>query len=278
MGKERAIQCQRVVVKIGTSSLIDAVTGKIKLRTIDRLAFTLAALNHQGYEVVLVSSGAIGVGMNQRHLTKRPSAIAEQQALAAVGQCELMRLYSQRFNDYDAQIGQLLLTHDVFDYPLSRAHVLDTIDALLANQVIPVINENDSVAVDELDHRTTFGDNDQLSALVANQIGAELLIVLSDIDGLYDKNPHQYPDADRLTTVHHLSSDILQSAAGSGSRLGTGGMVTKLKAAAMMMKANHQMVLASGADPRIISHILAGEAVGTWFIKKEHTEKEHMAQ
>ncbi|KRM29870.1 glutamate 5-kinase [Schleiferilactobacillus harbinensis] len=273
MTEKRPLTCRRIVVKIGTSSLIDAATGQIKLRTIDRLAFTLAALNHQGCDMVLVTSGAIGVGLTQQRLTERPSSIAEQQALAAVGQCELMRLYSQRFNDYDAQIGQLLLTHDVFDYPVSRTHVMDTIDALLAHRIIPVINENDSVAVDELDHRTTFGDNDQLSALVATQIGADLLIVLSDIDGLYDQDPRRHADARRLTTVHHLSEDILAGAAGSGSRLGTGGMVTKLKAAGRMMQAGAQMVLASGADPRIISHIIAGENVGTWFVQKAEVEQ-----
>ena len=244
---KRAMQCKRLVVKIGTSSLIHP-NGKVNLQTIDRLAYALTALNNQGYELVLVTSGAIGVGMAELGMSKRPAVIAEQQALAAIGQSELMTLYTQRFSDYGAKIGQLLLTHDVFDYPMNRQHVLDTIDALLAQQVIPVINENDSVAVDELDHRTTFGDNDQLSALVAKQIGADLLVVLSDIDGLYDRDPNRHPDA-----------------GGSSTRFGTGGMVTKLKAAKTMMRAGKQMVLASGRDPRIVLQILAGDPVGTWF-------------
>ena len=261
---KRAMQCKRLVVKIGTSSLIHP-NGKVNLQTIDRLAYALTALNNQGYELVLVTSGAIGVGMAELGMSKRPAVIAEQQALAAIGQSELMTLYTQRFSDYGAKIGQLLLTHDVFDYPMNRQHVLDTIAALLAQQVIPVINENDSVAVDELDHRTTFGDNDQLSALVAKQIGADLLVVLSDIDGLYDRDPNRHPDAALMPTITQLSAKVLAAAGGSSTRFGTGGMVTKLKAAKTMMRAGKQMVLASGRDPRIVLQILAGDSVGTWF-------------
>lgn len=261
---KRAMQCKRLVVKIGTSSLIHP-NGKVNLQTIDRLAYALTALNNQGYELVLVTSGAIGVGMAELGMSKRPAVIAEQQALAAIGQSELMTLYTQRFSDYGAKIGQLLLTHDVFDYPMNRQHVLDTIDALLVQQVIPVINENDSVAVDELDHRTTFGDNDQLSALVAKQIGADLLVVLSDIDGLYDRDPNRHPDAALVPTITQLSAKVLAAAGGSSTRFGTGGMVTKLKAAKTMMRAGKQMVLASGRDPRIVLQILAGDSVGTWF-------------
>lgn len=261
---KRAMQCKRLVVKIGTSSLIHP-NGKVNLQTIDRLAYALTALNNQGYELVLVTSGAIGVGMAELGMSKRPAVIAEQQALAAIGQSELMTLYTQRFSDYGAKIGQLLLTHDVFDYPMNRQHVLDTIDALLAQQVIPVINENDSVAVDELDHRTIFGDNDQLSALVAKQIGADLLVVLSDIDGLYDRDPNRHPDAALMPTITQLSAKVLAAAGGSSTRFGTGGMVTKLKAAKTMMRAGKQMVLASGRDPRIVLQILAGDSVGTWF-------------
>ncbi|TLF41795.1 glutamate 5-kinase [Lacticaseibacillus zeae] len=261
---KRAMHCKRIVVKIGTSSLIHQ-NGKVNLQTIDRLAYALTALNNQGYELVLVTSGAIGVGMAKLGVSTRPAAIAHQQALAAIGQSELMTLYTQRFSDYGAKIGQLLLTHDVFDYPQTRQHVLDTIDALLAQQVIPIINENDSVAVDELDHRTTFGDNDQLSALVAKQIDADLLMVLSDIDGLYDRDPNQHPGAALIPEITHLSAKILAGAGGSSTRFGTGGMVTKLKAAQTMMRAGKQMVLASGRDPRIILRIVAGEPVGTWF-------------
>ncbi|WP_461225397.1 glutamate 5-kinase [Lacticaseibacillus suihuaensis] len=264
----RVLNCRRVVVKIGTSSLIHP-SGTINLQTIDRLAYALAALTNQGLAVVLVTSGAIGVGLNRLHLSERPVAIAAQQALAAIGQSELMRLYSQRFADYDAQAAQLLLTHDVFDYPVSRQHVLDTIDALLAARAIPVINENDSVAVDELDHRTTFGDNDQLSALVATQIDADLLIVMSDIDGLYTADPRSDPAASRIPRVTAVSAAQIQRAGGTGSRFGTGGMVTKLKAASTMLDAGKQMVLCSGADPRVLLQVVAGEPIGTWFAPAE---------
>lgn len=256
--------CHRIVVKIGTSSLIHH-NGKVNLQTIDRLAYTLAAMNNQGFEVVLVSSGAIGVGLDKLHLRKRPAEIAAQQAIAAVGQGELLRLYIQRFSDYDTQVGQMLLTHDTFDYPVSRQHVLDTLETLLDHDIIPIINENDTVAVDEMDHRTTFGDNDQLSALVAARIDADLLVVLSDIDGLYDADPHKHAGAKKLDAITHLSQDILSAAGGTSTRFGTGGMVTKLKAAETMMLAGRQMVLCSGADPRVILKIVAGEAVGTWF-------------
>ncbi len=261
---KRMLHCKRLVVKIGTSSLIHQ-NGKVNLQTIDRLAYTLAALTNQGYELVLVTSGAIGVGMAKLGVTVRPAEIAQQQALAAIGQSELMTLYTQRFSDYGAKIGQLLLTHDVFDYPQTRQHVLDTIDALLKRQVIPIINENDSVAVDELDHRTTFGDNDQLSALVAKQIGADLLVVLSDIDGLYDRDPNRHANAALIPEITHVSAKILAGAGGSSTRFGTGGMVTKLKAAQVMMRAGKHMVLTSGRDPRIILRVVAGESVGTWF-------------
>ncbi|MEI5839675.1 glutamate 5-kinase [Lacticaseibacillus rhamnosus] len=261
---KRMLHCKRLVVKIGTSSLIHQ-NGKVNLQTIDRLAYTLAALTNQGYELVLVTSGAIGVGMAKLGVTVRPAEIAQQQALAAIGQSELMTLYTQRFSDYGAKIGQLLLTHDVFDYPQTRQHVLDTIDALLKRQVMPIINENDSVAVDELDHRTTFGDNDQLSALVAKQIGADLLVVLSDIDGLYDRDPNRHANATLIPEITHVSAKVLAGAGGSSTRFGTGGMVTKLKAAQVMMRAGKHMVLTSGRDPRIILRVVAGESVGTWF-------------
>ncbi|WP_420806075.1 glutamate 5-kinase [Lacticaseibacillus sharpeae] len=269
MQDKRIIKYGRVVVKIGTSSLIHPATGKVNLQTIERLAYTLSALNNQGAQVVLVSSGAIGVGLDRMHLTARPEAIAQQQALAAIGQMELMNLYTQRFSDYGTQVGQLLLTHDVFDYPLSKQHALDTFNALLDQGVVPIVNENDSVATDELDHHTTFGDNDQLSAMVATLIGADTLIVLSDIDGLFDKDPNKFADAHLLHEVEHLSASVIMGAGGTSTRFGTGGMVTKLRAAERMLAGGGQMVLANGADPRIVLRILAGERLGTWFGHRE---------
>lgn len=257
---------QRIVVKVGTSSLI-LPNGQTNLQTIDRLAFTLATLNHQGYEVVLVSSGAMGVGLASLGMTNRPQEIAKQQALAAIGQTELMRLYSQRFLDYQSKVGQILLTRDVLDYPVSRQHVLNTLSALLNDHVIPIINENDPVSVDELDHHTTFSDNDELSALVATRINADLLIVLSDIDAFYDRDPHKFSDAHPISQVKELTPDLLAAASGTSTRFGTGGMVTKLRAAATIMKANQKMVLCNGADPRVILKIIKGEQIGTLFGK-----------
>lgn len=257
---------QRIVVKVGTSSLIYP-NGQVNLRTIDHLAYTLATLNHQGYKMVLVSSGAIGVGLASLGLTKRPAEIARQQALASIGQTELMRIYSQRFLDYQTKVSQLLLTRDVLEYPVSRQHILNTITTLLKDSVVPIINENDPVSVDELDHHTTFSDNDELSAQVATRISADLLIVLSDIDAFYDKDPHKYPDAKPIHNVDEVTPELEQAASGSSTKFGTGGMVTKLRAATTIMKANQKMVLCNGRDPKIIFNILDGEQIGTVFGK-----------
>lgn len=181
---------KRIVIKVGTSTLIYP-NGNINLRAIDQLAFVLTDLRNQGKEMILVSSGAIGVGLNKLSMDKRPSTIPEQQAVAAIGQAELINIYNQRFLTYSQQIGQLLLTRDVIEYPESRKNVTNTINQLLRMGIIPVINENDTVAVDELDHLTKFGDNDQLSAIVAQLVEADLLIMLSDIDGFFSDNPSQ---------------------------------------------------------------------------------------
>lgn len=268
---------RRLVVKVGTSSLV-MKNGRINLPSIDRLAYSLSALNNAGYQVVLVSSGAMGAGLASLNKTQRPAAIAEQQALASLGQVELMRIYSQRFLDYQTRIAQLLLTRDNLEYPLNRTNVLNTIEALLQQKIVPIINENDPVSVDELDHHTTFSDNDELSALVATRIGADLLIVLSDIDGLFDKDPHKNADAKLIENVTELTPAIRLSATGSSTRFGTGGMVTKLKAAETILNADRQMVLCNGQDPRVILKVVNGQPIGTHFgrhsIKPLATDKE----
>lgn len=257
---------RRVVIKIGTSSLV-LPNGRINLRTIDQLSFTLATLNNQGYELILVSSGAMGVGLASLGLRERPAEIEQQQALASIGQAELMRIYSQRFLDYQTHVAQLLLTRDVLSYPVSRNHILNTITTLLDRNVIPIVNENDPVSVDELDHHTTFSDNDELSSQVAVAINADQLIVLSDIDALYDKDPHKYPDAKVIKEVPTLTTEIEKVASGSSTHFGTGGMVTKLRAAATVMKADKQMVLCNGRDPKILFDVFDGQDVGTRFGK-----------
>lgn len=263
-GLMREITAKRIVVKIGTSSLVKA-DGAVNLASIERLAKVLCNLKNNGKEVVLVSSGAIGVGMGKLKITKRPASIAQQQAVAAVGQGELIGLYERQFAQYGISVAQLLLTRDVLLYPQSNHNVHNAFDELLKMNVIPVVNENDTVSVDELDHMTKFGDNDQLSAIVAKIIDANLLIMLSDINGFYTDNPTKNPNAKLIRTVNNLNPQILGAAGGHGTQFGTGGMVTKLKAAKRIMENNQQMILANGKNPQIIDQILQGEDVGTLF-------------
>lgn len=271
--ENRIITANRIVVKVGTSSLIYP-NGAINFETFDQLAYTLSALNNQGKELILVSSGAIGVGLNKMHLKKRPTEIGAQQALAAIGQSELMTLFTQRFNHYMTNIAQVLLTHDIFDYPKSDQFVMNTFNCLLNDNVIPIVNENDTVATDELDHKTTFGDNDQLSAIVASHVNADLLVVLSDINGFYDRNPKKFTNANLINQVSKIDDEDFSVAGGTGSRFGTGGMRTKLLAAKRMLDEDRQMVLANGKDPRVILDILAGKQVGTLFSKTTPQLKE----
>ena len=266
MIREKLKNSKRIVIKIGTSSLIYP-NGNINLSSIDELAFVLADLSNQGKEVILVTSGAIGVGMNQLQLKTRPSTIPEQQAVASLGQATLMNIYSQRLASYGKLAGQVLLTRDVIEYPESRKNVTNTLEQLLQMKIIPIINENDTVSVDELDHLTKFGDNDQLSAIVAQLTQADLLVMLSDIDGFYSDNPNTNPEA---TLHHHISeitTEITQQAGGKGSQFGTGGMASKLKAAKRILDHDLAMVLANGKQPKIIFDIIEGAPIGTLFMK-----------
>lgn len=264
--KRQFDKIKRIVVKVGTSSLTHP-NGKMNLQAIDQLSYTLSGLVNEGKQVVLVSSGAIGVGMGQLNLQERPTDIPAQQALAALGQSMLMTIYQQRFTTYGQKISQVLLTHDVLDYPQSKENVNNAINKMLAWGIIPIVNENDTVATDELDHKTKFGDNDQLSAIVATIIDADLLIMLSDIDGFFDKNPKKYADAKLIPEITEINEQTYQHAGGKGSKFGTGGMTTKLKAAQRMMKADKLTILANGANPSIVFRILNGDEIGTLFRK-----------
>lgn len=266
MTNQRDIKAQRIVIKVGTSTLISP-NGKVNLRAIDQLSFVISGLVSQGKQVVLVTSGAIGVGMNEVGLDQRPKAIPSQQALAAIGQGRLITMYLERFTTYGQNISQILLTYDVLKDPETRQNALNSIEQLLEWGIVPIVNENDTVSVDEMDHQTTFGDNDQMSAKVADLINADLLIVLSDIDGLYDDNPHTNPDARMLEEVHEITDDIWKVAGGKGSKYGTGGMQTKLLAAQQMLDNDKAMVLINGADPSRIFDVMAGISVGTLFQK-----------
>ncbi|GCF93609.1 glutamate 5-kinase [Enterococcus florum] len=254
----------RIVVKIGTSSLIHP-NGKINFSGIDQLAFVLTDLNNLGKEIILVSSGAIGVGMNKLQLSARPASIPEQQAVAAVGQSELMHFYNQRFLAYNQQTAQVLMTRDIVEFPASRKNVINTLNQLIKMDIIPIINENDTVAVDELDHSTKFGDNDELSAIVCQLIDADLLIMLSDIDGFYSDNPNKNKQAILYSTISEITDELIDQASDAGSKFGTGGMISKLKAAERIFEAKGSMVLANGKPPRIIFDILEGKEVGTLF-------------
>lgn len=263
---------KRIVVKIGTSSLIYP-NGNINLSGIDELAFVLTDLQNQGKEIILVSSGAIGVGMNKLNLKERPKEIPEQQAVAAVGQSELMTIYNQRFQTYSQQTAQLLLTRDIIEFPQSRENVCNTLEQLIAMGIIPIINENDTVAVDELDHLTKFGDNDQLSAIVSQLTHADLLIMLSDIDGFYSANPVSDPSAILYDEINKITPTLLSQATVKGSPYGTGGMTSKLKAAQRILSSQGQMILANGKHPKIIFDVLAGNQIGTYFFEIEEDNR-----
>ncbi|SJN24304.1 Glutamate 5-kinase [Marinilactibacillus psychrotolerans 42ea] len=264
-------QSNRIVIKVGTSTIMYP-NGSINLQRLEKLAFVLSDLKNQGKQVILVSSGAIGVGLSRMNLTERPVTIPEQQAIAAIGQTELMNLYSHFFYHYGHQVGQVLLTKDVVDFPVSRKNTANTFEQLLIKNVIPIVNENDTVSVEELDHLTRFGDNDTLSAIVLEITDADLLILLSDIDGFYDKNPTAHKDALLFNTIDEITDATYALASDSGSRFGTGGMTTKLNAAQKVLEEKKQMVLANGEDPAILFQILAGEQLGTLFTPAQKGE------
>lgn len=259
---------QRIVVKVGTSTLTGE-NGALNFRTIDKLAQVLSALHNDGNQVVLVSSGAIAVGVNKMKLPMKPVDVCMKQAAAAVGQCELMHIYDKCFGEYDNIVGQILLTAEDIAVKEKRRNLKNTFEALLENGMIPVVNENDSVSHAEIEsEKKVFGDNDMLSAIVAKLCEADRLIILSDIDGLYDGNPKENPDAKLIHKVEEISDDIRNLAAGSGSNRGTGGMITKLEAAEYATMHGMDMHIANGNDPENIYRVIEGENVGTHFLRR----------
>lgn len=252
-----------VVVKIGTSTLTYE-NGKLNLRRIDQLCRALSDLQNSGRRIVLVSSGAIGVGVGKLGLAKRPDDTAKKQALAAVGQCELMFIYDKFFGEYHQNVAQVLLTADVTARENSRQNVVNTFRELLSMGIIPIVNENDTVAVDELEGHN-FGDNDTLSAIVATLVGADALVILTDIDGVYDKNPKTCPDAKRIPVIHEINDDVRAMAGGAGSSRGTGGMATKVRAAELAGRANIPTVIIAGDDPENLYRVFEGADIGTIF-------------
>lgn len=266
MKKRNFESVNRIVIKIGTSSLVQN-NGKINLEKIDQLAFVISSLVNKGKEVILVSSGAMGFGLDILKLDKRPSDLAQQQAVSSVGQVAMMSLYSQIFSHYQTNVSQILLTQDVVTFPESLLNVTNAFETLISMGIVPIVNENDAVSVDEMDHATKFGDNDRLSAIVAKITNADLLIMLSDIDGLFDKNPTIFDDALLRNQVNEITEEIISQAGGAGSKFGTGGMLSKIQSAQLIFENNGQMVLMNGANPRDILNVLDGQMIGTWFIK-----------
>lgn len=269
--REMLKSAQRIVVKVGTSTLTHE-NGKMNLLRMDRLALAIAELMNENKEVILVSSGAIGVGMGKFNFRRRPAGMGIKQALAAVGQCELMNIYSRLFSTYNHTVAQILLTKTDIDDELKSRNVMNTFKSLLEFGVLPIVNENDSVSVDEIKSLMMFGDNDTLSAVVARLISADLLIILSDIDGLYNRNLNESKGSKLISVVEEINDTIRQYAGGSGTNRGTGGMVTKLVAAQIATDAGVNLVIANGNDPVIILDILKGKEIGTLFIKKTNDQ------
>ncbi len=264
MNKRRKLaNARRVVIKVGTSTLTYA-NGKLNLFRIEQLVREMADLHNRDMEVILVSSGAIRVGANRMGLKKAPTTIPEKQALAAIGQGALMQLYEKLFAEYNQTVAQLLLTRGDFDERIRYLNATNALLALLKMEVIPIINENDTVAVEEI----KFGDNDTLSALVAGLVDADLLIILSDVDGLYDADPRSSEDARLLTQVTEISSAMEDSSHNRGSSFSSGGMYTKLKAARICMASGITMIIANSAEDNVIRRIIAGEEVGTLFVPR----------
>ena len=251
----------RIVVKVGTSTLAHR-TGRMNIRRVEALCKVLSDVKNAGHEVILVSSGAIGMGVGKLSLSERPADIPTKQAAAAVGQCELMYTYDRLFGEYNHTVAQLLVTGSDVEDAGRRAHFHNTLYRLLELGALPIINENDTIATDEI----VIGDNDTLSAIVARTVDADLLVLLSDIDGLYTADPRADRHARLIDTVHTITAEIEALAGGNGSSLGTGGMVTKLRAARIAGEKGIDMVIANGANPELIYDILEGKRVGTRFI------------
>jgi len=259
---------RRLVVKDGTSTLTHS-GGSLNLRSFDRLARVLSDIQNLGYEVILVSSGAIAVGANKLRLPDKPAELRLKQAAAAVGQCELMHLYDKSFGEYGKIVGQILLTGDDVELPDVKQNLINTFDSLLELGIIPIVNENDSVSFKEIEtslsERKVFGDNDTLSAVVAVLVRASLLVLMSDIDGLYDSDPHNNAKAKLFSKITEINDDILSLAGGAVSRRGTGGMITKLQAAKLAMSRGIDMVITNGAYPETLYDSIEGKKIGTVF-------------
>lgn len=257
---------KRIVVKVGTSTLTHS-TGNLNLRIMDKLAMVLSDIKNKGYDVVLVTSGSITAGVAKLGLKERPRVVKERQAAASVGQCELMFVYDKLFSQYGQKVSQILLTKYITDTGSTRTNIINTFETLLSYGVIPIVNENDTVAVDEL----VYGDNDTLSAITATLVNADILILLTDIDGFYDGNPSEKADAKLIPVIEEITEEIENAAGKAGSIVGTGGMHTKVAAAKIAGGKGIDMVITNGQKLDLLYDILEGKQVGTLFKGKKAT-------
>ena len=253
----------RIVIKIGTSTLAHA-TGHLNIRRVEQLCKVMSDIKNAGHEVILVSSGAIGMGVGKLGLRERPKDIPSKQAAAAVGQCELMYIYDKLFSEYHHTVAQLLITGEDIQNEKRHSNFRNTLNRLLELGALPILNENDTVATDEI----VIGDNDTLAAIVAASVRADLLVLLSDIDGLYTADPHKDPNAKLLDFVSEITDEIRALGGGSAGSQGTGGMVTKLRAAEICMGAGCDMVITNGKRPDDLYGILEGRNIGTTFSRR----------
>lgn len=271
--RERLKDKKRIVIKIGSSSLTHSETGRLNLRKLEVLARELSDLRNQGKDVILVSSGAIATGVAALGMHEKPTELKVKQACAAVGQARLMMIYQKLFSEYNQLSAQILMTKNTMVNNVNRKNAQNTFDELLSLRVIPIVNENDSISTYELQNLEKFGDNDTLSAMVAALVRADLLILLSDIDGLFTDDPNTNPDAKFIDVVENLDDNLLNMGKGtSGSKVGTGGMATKLTAAQIASAAGVDMVIANGADFHIIHKITEGRKYGTLFVSQSKEE------
>ena len=254
----------KITVKVGTSTLTHK-TGRLNIRRVEELCKVLSDVKNAGHDIVLVSSGAIGMGVGKLNMADKPQDMPTKQAAAAVGQCELMYVYDNLFQEYNHTLGQILITGEDLADSVRHDNFTNTLNRLLELGALPIINENDTIATSEI----AVGDNDTLGALVAASVKSDLFIVLTDIDGLYTADPRRDPNAQLISEVTEITKEMLQGAGGQGSSLGTGGMATKLSAAKIAMDAGVDMIIVNGASPEIIYDAVNGRSVGTRFIAKK---------
>lgn len=253
---------KRIVIKLGTSTLAHK-TGKLNIRRMTNLVRVISDLHNSGREIIMVSSGAVGLGAGKLGLAEKPKDTRMKQAVAAVGQCELMHIYDDMFEKYSVTVAQILLTKTIINNPSHCSNFKNTVESLISMGVIPIINENDTIAIDELE--LEIGENDSLSALVADLADADLLLILSDIDALYDDDPHINPDAKPITFVEKITPEIESVAGGAGTNLGTGGMSTKINAAKIAGNAGIDMIIMNGKNPDLLYDLFEDKELGTLF-------------